>query len=252
MQPRRPSYQYQDSLNQGIFKHKLVLILLTLLIFTIVVCVLIPDKDTALSVQEIQSGIKGYCLDDHINSTIKNAKVDSWKCNNSNAQKWSETSINIKHGSSVCLAVENNGKSSGDLVVQNSCDNSPGQVWIQDRSALYNPNSRMCLTIPSGKVKHQLVISSCGDLTNVNEIWIPLSSSTTNIYNCNSGSEGQRVACEAIKQWTIWQSGTIDHATLLSKYTANATYEEWCADFVSYVYMKAGYPFTGGEYDGMG
>ena len=36
----------------------------------------------------------------------------------------------------------------------------------------------------------------------------------------------------------------------MTGYTDGAPYEEWCADFVSYIYKEAGYPFTGGETNG--
>jgi cell wall-associated NlpC family hydrolase len=34
---------------------------------------------------------------------------------------------------------------------------------------------------------------------------------------------------------------------LLNDYTEGNINEEWCADFVSYIYREAGYPFTDGE-----
>jgi cell wall-associated NlpC family hydrolase len=58
------------------------------------------------------------------------------------------------------------------------------------------------------------------------------------------------VACYAEKEWTTWQSGGISHDTLLNSYTNGSPDEEWCADFVSYVYKEAGYPFTQGSSNG--
>jgi hypothetical protein len=63
-------------------------------------------------------------------------------------------------------------------------------------------------------------------------------------------SEGQQVASEANRQWCIWNGGknangrTVSHAQLLSWYTDGHP-EFWCADFVSYVYKAAGFPFKG-------
>jgi hypothetical protein len=58
------------------------------------------------------------------------------------------------------------------------------------------------------------------------------------------------VACYAERQWAAWQAGSSNHQALLTDYTDGNSYEEWCADFVSYVYREAGYPFTNGERDG--
>jgi hypothetical protein len=60
------------------------------------------------------------------------------------------------------------------------------------------------------------------------------------------------VACYAIKEWVNWTTEPNNHVNLLANYTGGSafTYEEWCADFVSYVYKQAGYPFTNGNYEG--
>ena len=65
-----------------------------------------------------------------------------------------------------------------------------------------------------------------------------------------SGTEGQVVACEAAKQWITWQTGTPSHNALLNDYSDSNGYEEWCADFISYIYQEAGHPFTNGERNG--
>jgi hypothetical protein len=40
-----------------------------------------------------------------------------------------------------------------------------------------------------------------------------------------------------------WQGSLVSHATLLSLFTDGNAGEFWCADFISYVYKTAGYPF---------
>ena len=84
--------------------------------------------------------------------------------------------------------------------------------------------------------------------------------STTSV-NCNSGGvalEGvaatrQNVVCIAEQQLAQWSAPGFDITTGLYEYTGgiyeNGTYkngrnEEWCADFATWVYNKAGYPFT--------
>jgi hypothetical protein len=193
----------------------------------------------------IKSGITGYCLDDHTDAKINNAPVDSWKCNNSDAQDWTIGIGTIEHGDNMCLSVENNGTTVGEPVVLRTCDQATGQVWLRDQGGFENPNSGSCLSIPNSKTGQQLVTASCSYLTQNFEVWISTLKS-----NCVVGTKGEEVACQAEQDWTQWQSGTPSHETLLNQYTDGAPYEEWCADFVSYVYKEAGYPFADGETNG--
>jgi hypothetical protein len=50
-------------------------------------------------------------------------------------------------------------------------------------------------------------------------------------------------------QWALWQANPNGHTGLLTQFTDGNSYEEWCADFVSYVYKISGYPFQNGERD---
>jgi hypothetical protein len=193
----------------------------------------------------IKSGVSGYCLDDHDGSVLNNAEVDSWGCNGSDAQDWTTGITTIKHGSDLCLAVEDNGTTVGDSVVLNSCNQAPGQIWLRDQGGFQNPNSGLCLSMPNSQTHKQLVVASCSYLSQPYEIWASAITPT-----CDGDSQGEKVACSAVKEWTRWQSGTPSHETLLNSYTDGAPYEEWCADFISYVYKEAGYPFAGGETNG--
>ncbi len=68
---------------------------------------------------------------------------------------------------------------------------------------------------------------------------------------CSSGGsyEREKVAEQAIYDYCVWNGGknwkgsTVNHQTLLSLFTDGHAGEFWCADFVSYVYKTAGYPF---------
>jgi hypothetical protein len=191
---------------------------------------------------EIKSGVSGYCLDDHSDSSSSNAEVDSWGCNDSGAQAWTLGIASIKHGGNLCLAVEDNGTTVGDKVVLNACNQAAGQVWLRDQSGFFNPNSGLCLSLPNSQTGEQLIVASCSYLSQPYEVWT--SDMDT---KCVVGTEGNKVACYAVQEWTNWQSRTPNHETLLNTYTGGSPYEEWCADFVSYVYKEAGFPFTGGE-----
>lgn len=194
---------------------------------------------------DVKAGVSGYCLDVHDNSKKSGAVVDSWGCNNSDAQAWEVGISSIKHGSNLCLAVAGNAVSAGSKITANTCSQDAGQVWLIDQGGFYNPNSGLCLSMPNAQTEQQLVLASCSYVAQPYEQW-----ESTYTPTCNDSTGGQRVACYAIKEWTAWQSGTPSHEALLNTYTDSAPYEEWCADFVSYVYKEAGSPFTNGETDG--
>jgi hypothetical protein len=118
-----------------------------------------------------------------------------------------------------------------------------------------NPSSSRCLSLLNNQTDIQLSAASCDSLTKQSELWAqsiwkPNVANTAATISCADGTEGQKIACVAAKQWVIWQSGSPSHSNLLNTYSDGNGYEEWCADFVSYVYQQAGYPFTNGERSG--
>jgi hypothetical protein len=124
-----------------------------------------------------------------------------------------------------------------------ACANSPGQIWLNDNGGLYNPNSKLCLDEPDSSGGKAVIVNSCGNLSEANVQW-----STDSNLNCaDLTSRSDKVACYAAQEWNTWQSGNPSHESLLTTYTDGAPYEEWCADFVSYIYKEAGYPFDNGE-----
>jgi hypothetical protein len=189
----------------------------------------------------IHSGFSGACLDVFHSGTADGTQVDAAPCNGSGAQAWTTTATVIRHaGSTKCV-----GAAADGAVTLQMCSNAPGQVWLRDRQGYFNPDSGKCLS--ASKVGAQARLASCGDLASAAERWTP--AANAQMPSCG-GDERQTVACNAAKQWTTWQAAGSDHETLLTTYTDGTPYEEWCADFVSYVYKQAGYPFTGGSADG--
>jgi len=223
------------------------LLLLGIALVVVVAISRIEGHSVADATSVIKSGDSGYCLDDYKNNPVSNNKVDLWGCNNTAAQSWSISGDNITHNSD-CLSVSADATASGTPVVATSCSDAPGQVWLKDSLGYFNPNSGLCLNAPG--LRQQLTVSSCSSPTSPSQTWTPssLNNKDAQALACQ-GSEGQLVACYAEKEWTTWQSGTVSHTDLLNSYTDGASYEAWCADFVSYVYKEAGYPFTQ-AYDG--
>ena len=196
---------------------------------------------------EIKSGINGYCLNDTNNQTTPGGQTDIYACNKSAAENWNMQGTVISHDNNLCLGV------TGNSINLSTCNStSPSQVWLSDGNKLLNPGSGKCLKASSANNGASVIAASCPQSNNNQTSWTGISSSGKNISlpgNC-SGDEGQMVACYAEKEWANWQSGVEPHEALLTSYTDGAPYEEWCADFVSYVYKEAGYPFTGGETNG--
>lgn len=201
-------------------------------------------------ISEIKSGIDGYCLDVHRDDSAQNATVDSWQCNGTAAQEWAVKDNEIVHNNNDCLSIQNNGVTAGDKIVSDTCNGSSGQDWASAIDGYENPATAMCLGVPNGQINKQLILASCDSLTEPSEAWAPATwnkDDTSGASTSCSGSQGQEIACYAAKQWVTWQSGSVSHQTLLNNYSDGNGYEEWCADFVSYVYKQAGYPFANGE-----
>lgn len=245
---RRRKYKQSD----GLIRRSLFLVIVCIIVLAAFRVFEIVNQQTPSAIPEIESGVAGLCLDDHRDSHAANATVDSWTCNGTPAQDWSVSDNTIKHDNKYCLSVANNGNKAGDKIVSAVCNGEAGQVWVSAIDGYENPTSALCLNDPSGNNKAQLILSSCNGLTTPREAWMPAIWSKTNkgaSLGCR-GTEEQLVACYAAKQLVLWQSGSVSHSSLLNQYSDGNGYEEWCADFVSYIYKQAGYPFIYGERNG--
>lgn len=240
-----------DSSQAGFLRKSIVFVAVLFLVFGFSNIYFVSHTTAASTEPEVQSAIEGNCLDDYQDSKAANARVELLVCNGSLAQNFIISGNTISIDQNYCLGVENNGTSSGDPVVLNPCSEIPGQNWAVDLGGYENPNSGLCLTVPHSQTKTQLTVSSCQNLDQPNQGWSATRYTTfpSSGTNCNQGTEGQRVACNAEVQWTLWQAHPNAHDQLLNQYTDGNSYEEWCADFVSYIYKISGYPFQNGERD---
>jgi hypothetical protein len=225
-------------------KHLLFVVVCVIFIFAIIGSFHSNGSSALADSPEIKSGIAGECLDVHHSNNKPGAPVDSYSCNQTDAQSWHESNFTIINDS-LCLSVDGNATAAGSKVVLENCSAAPGQIWLGDNGGLYNPNSKLCLDEPDASGGKPLIISSCDSIKQSGEQWaIPA-------LDCDSlTTRGTKVACYAVKEWQTWQTGNPSHKALLTTYTDGAPYEEWCADFVSYIYKEAGYPFVNGEADG--
>lgn len=245
---RAPASIHSSSPKRKSQNGKLILGVFVVIVLAILFTHFKPGSAVAASA-DIRSGLSDYCLDVHNSDTKPGTIVDNYKCNNTQAQAWMVTYDTIQHENTMCLSVLGNSKATGSKVVINPCTQDPGQIWLRDQNGFENPNSGLCLALPSSKGTTPVTISTCTLPSQVVEKWTP-APSATEFNGCHQATKGERIACTATEQWDTWQSEPNNHEALLTAYTGGAPYEEWCADFVSYIYKQAGYPFTQGGYEG--
>ena len=209
---------------------------------------------SAAAIPEIKSGFAGMCLDDFHNSAAANAKVDIWQCNGTPAQAWLFKNDNLIHNRADCLTITGTNPKANTPLAANSCNGGANQVWVSAIGGFENPSSALCAAVGNPANGSPLVAASCNRLTTKTELWQPATwkahDTTPATISCQTGGIGQRVACNAAKQWIAWQANPANHANLLNLYSDGNGYEEWCADFVSYIYKVSGDPFTNGERNG--
>jgi hypothetical protein len=239
---------FLPSNQQGFLRGIMVLAVIIFSIFGLFNLRMTASAVSASAQPEITSTIEGYCLNDDNNGSDANASVSIARCNDSKPQNWQVNNGQVQHSGGDCLDVENNGQQISDVIVANRCTSAASQKWIISGAGLENVQSGYCLNVPESRPGAQLNLGNCNNLDNLNQGWGATHYSDFSIagYDCKAGTEGQRIACVARQQWVLWQSGTISHSALLNRYSDGNGYEEWCADFVSYVYKTAGYPFTNG------
>ncbi len=197
-------------------------------------------------IPEIRSGVSNYCLDAHHADFTRSGYVQAWVCNGTTAQDWSFSGGKIEHAGKYCLAVE---RSKIAIV---PCSTTPYQNWLRYGVGFKNNQNGQCMALPKGMTGLPLVTASCTYVNTLGENWTPDDWSGVPLSNisspeCKQNSLGARVACVAEQQWLAWQTEPKLQPVLMSDYTAGNSNEEWCADFVSYVYLQAGSPFTTGE-----
>jgi hypothetical protein len=255
--PRQPTYHAipePPQKKRGTLRLVIELIVVVIVLITSLIIYQHLENKPTTNDPQIRSGLYGYCIDDRHEGTAPGADVQSWKCNGTNAQDWVVSGNHIVRNSMYCLSISGNGKQQGDKIVQNKCSSAKDQQWEHYMDGYQNPTSGLCLDVPSAHTDTQLILDSCNDMTRLSESWTPAywpgQISDPADVNCNTGSRGLRVACFAERQWAAWQVGATIHPALLNDYTDGNPDEEWCADFVSYVYKEAGYPFANGERNG--
>lgn len=231
-----------------VFKKIKIILVLTLILVIGITKLMSNHSHAAPVTPEILAGTNGYCLTQEKDLLGSAGSLEIAECSSSGTQNWTVVGASIEHAND-CLSVKGDSKSAGAEVGLANCSQEAGQVWLRDKTGYYNPNSELCLNDPGAKTTGSLNIASCDDLNKASESWLAVGSAKTEISSptCQNEKNGERIGCYAELEWIHWQSGSISHESLLNNYTDGNAYEEWCADFVSYVYNEADYGFTQGE-----
>lgn len=218
-----------------------------LAVLAVLCATLLCSNHSSAAIASVKSGAGNYCIDLEHNRVADGTRINNRGCNQNEAQAWDVRHDSLVHDGNYCLSVAGDSKAKRSGIVLSKCSDAPGQVWLQYKKGLINPNSGMCLTIPDEKTSAQLVIDDCDVDTKTKQQWVASGLSPAALaHQCSQLKNGERVACYAEVEWSNWQNSP-DHKDLLDKYTVYSPTESWCADFVSYVYMQAGQPFTGGD-----
>lgn len=89
------------------------------------------------------------CLDNSGNRKANSNKIQTYTCNNTDAQKWTvKDDGTILNANGYCLDVRGAGKTPKTLVQLYTCNNTPAQKWaVKSNGSIVNPNSGLCLDV---------------------------------------------------------------------------------------------------------
>jgi hypothetical protein len=103
----------------------------------------------------------GQCLDDNAQVQADGNRVQSWECNNTDAQHWTFGADGTLRYHPLCLRPAGTTAVSGALMQIRAC-NGANQVWqFRSDKSVYNPSSGLCLTDPGLDPHNQLTLNTC-------------------------------------------------------------------------------------------
>lgn len=244
-----PSGASVNKRNQKGFTHLAIMVIVSALLIwaSVTVASIRPASADNTSSLEIRSGQYGYCINVANPKPTKAINVGVAECNGQAGQNFSFDGTHIKNPDGFCLSAAKS------AVMLESCNSSNiSQDWSSDSTGLLNVQTNNCLSLEHNKTNLPLVTASCNNLDTLAENWTPDNwpgkpLAEMSDPSCTQSSLRERLACNAETQWLSWQTDPKLHAALLYDYTDGNPAEEWCADFVSYIYQESGAPFSSGE-----
>jgi hypothetical protein len=125
-----------------------------------------PPTPSTNSVTGAIKGIGTKCLDNWRSNKTNGNKIELYKCNTTDAQKWTiNKDGTIVNANGYCLDVAGASKKSETLVQLYACNGTVAQKWSIDytKGAIVNPNSGLCLDDQYGKTDdgNQIWVYTC-------------------------------------------------------------------------------------------
>lgn len=125
----------------------------------------------------IKSGLNNdYCINLMYGAVENNARIDLWKCDGTDKQKWTynmaDQTMKYNLNPRFCMSI--NDASPGDKPILKPCDGSVNQKWIQDGTRfkpVLNPNN--CINLNANDLRNDadITIQKC-DPSAQNQEWI--------------------------------------------------------------------------------
>ena len=225
-----------------IFYFKKLILTFSLSVFSIILLGTFSSfADNSLSnTYTISTDSSDYCL-----SVISSNIVNLSKCYNQSNQDFLPELGSITYNNK-CLSVAND---HAFIFSIKSCDNSSAQTFLLTGNSYLNTKYNKCLI----SFDNNLNLGSC-ESASAHFVAHKIDNNNSSIYSpfdcLNYINLNERLACNTLKEWNNWNSPSSNHTNLLNNYTDGNSYEEWCADFVSYIYKESSLPFIYGERNG--
>ena len=229
------------------FFKRLIIISLVAIVLILIFGTYSSMADNNINLKFIDNLATNQCLDYTTNQKIKSTKVNLTSCQPVNTQAF-YAQAGFIHSGQDCLNVTK--KTNFTFNLEN-CNQNPSEVFLVSGNNLFSPLYQKCLA----NQRSQLTLTSC-NYKNSQQNW-QFKQQINNKINSIQGLScpatltlNQQISCQAMMQWNVWHQPRSNHLQLLNKYTDGFGLEEWCADFVSYIYKASGAPFTTGQRNG--
>ncbi len=123
-----------------------------------------PPVATAPSRAGAVTGLAGKCLDIRGGGTADGTAAQLYRCNGTDAQRWTPTAARTLTALGGCLDVTGGSHSDGAAVQLYGCNGTTAQQWVTGGSgSLRNPASGKCLDVPRASTADgtQLILWTC-------------------------------------------------------------------------------------------
>ncbi len=230
------------------FFKRLLIISLVAIVLILIFGTYSSMADNNINLKFIDNSVADQCLNYPTSHHLQSVQVNLTSCVPVKNQAF-YAQAGFIHSGQYCLNVFK--KTNFQFNLEN-CNQNPSEVFLVSGHNLFSPLYQKCLA----NLKGQLTLDICDYNNSTQQNWqfkqqINNQIKTITGLSCPTTLKlNQQISCQAMMQWNLWHQPKSNHLQLLNKYTDGFGLEEWCADFVSYIYKTSGAPFTAGERNG--